>query len=68
VSGVERLATIVSGPYPCPKNVDSVQLYRYDDKGNRLNDSSDRIKTPGPELQLDVPRGGMVIAEFTFKK
>jgi hypothetical protein len=68
VSGVERLATIVSGPYPCPKNVDSVQLYRYDDQGNRLNDSSDRIKTPGPELQLDVPRGGMVIAEFTFKK
>jgi len=68
VKGKERLATIVSGPYHCPKDVVSIQLYRYDAQGNRLADPSDLIKTPGSELQLEVPEGGMVIAEYVFKK
>lgn len=68
VKGKERLATIISGPSPCPGDVDTVQLYRYDAQGNRLTDPSDTIQSPGAKLQLNVPAGGLVIAEYGFKK
>jgi hypothetical protein len=68
VAGKERLAIIAGGLYPCPTDVQSVQLYRYDAHGNRISDSSDIINSPGSELRLDVPEDGLTIAEFNYKQ
>ena len=58
--GRERIITCVSGKFRLPENVTSPRLYVYDKNGVRLQTPVPR----GPEMELKVPEGGLVIVEW----
>jgi hypothetical protein len=64
IRGKERLATIVSGKYECPVAGKTVRLYRYDASGKRIDAAKDTIQTSGSQLEMDVPKDGLAIAEW----
>ena len=63
VIGRERLATAVSRSFAWPGEAATVRLYRYDRTGTRLPAAAGLTIPAGQALDLQVPEGGMVIAE-----
>jgi hypothetical protein len=63
VIGRERVITTVSRAFPWPEAAGKARLYRYDKAGTRLPAEADLSLTAGQPLALQVPDGGLVIAE-----
>lgn len=63
VVGQERLISTVSRPFTWPGAAGTVRLYRYDKAGTRLPAEADVTLPPGQALVLQVPEGGLAIAE-----
>lgn len=63
VIGKERIATTVSRFFTWPGVSGKVKLYRYDKVGTRIDAEAEVTVTKGKPLAIQVPEGGMVIAE-----
>ncbi len=63
VVGHERLATSVSRSFAWPADGGKVLLYRYDADGKLMEPKPGLSVRKGDALRVDVPKGGLVIAE-----
>ena len=63
VIGRERVITTVSRSFAWPDGAAAVTFYRYDKAGTRLPAEADLALAAGQPLAVQVPEGGLVIAE-----
>jgi hypothetical protein len=63
VIGRERVITTVSRSFAWPGGAAAVTFYRYDKAGTRLPAEADLALAAGQPLAVQVPEGGLVIAE-----
>ena len=64
VVGAQRLITVTSGRYAWPDRADTVHLYRYDSRGDLLDESREVEVATEAKLAITVPPGGLAIAEL----
>ena len=63
VVGHERVITTVSRFFDWPGAAGKVKLYRYDNKGTRVDAEAEVEVEAGEPLAVQVPEGGLVVAE-----
>jgi hypothetical protein len=63
VVGQERIATTLSRAFDWPGGVGKARVYRYDHLGTRLPAEADIELPGGTPVAIEVPEGGLVIAE-----
>lgn len=63
VVGEQRLVTSQSGKFDWPGQATSVWIYEYDSEGNLIGNTKTTCSNDG-DLQINVPKNGLVIAEL----
>lgn len=63
VIGKERLITTVTRTFDWPAAGGKLKLYRYSSEGTRIDAEAEVKLSKGDQLPLQVPEGGLVIAE-----